>query len=226
MDTKQKVRMSIDISMTLLSIVLMGGTIMFPDDRIHQLLGMLLLALWICHTVLNRHWFCSLFKGKYPPYRILQIIVNCGISVCALLLMISGLMMAWFLPFSVGEAISFARTVHLVSSHWYYIFMCAHLGLHLAMIFSRLGLKGKSLGKRKVLLLKIILVLVCAYGIYAFIVRKIALYLFLRQLFFFFDLERGYILFAVDYLAILILIATASQYIGKALLYLQSKKNG
>lgn len=74
------------------------------------------------------------------------------------------------------------------------------------------------------LLLKIILVLVCAYGIYAFIVRKIALYLFLRQQFFFFDLERGYILFAVDYLAILILIATASQYIGKALLYLQSKK--
>ena len=83
MDTKQKIRMAIDTAMTVLSVVLMGGTVLFPDDRVHQVLGMALLALWIVHTVLHRTWYAALFKGKYPPYRIMQIVVNGGISVCA-----------------------------------------------------------------------------------------------------------------------------------------------
>ena len=83
MDAKQKFRMAIDCEMTVLSIVLMGGTVLFPDDRVHQILGVALLALWILHTILNRRWYGSLFKGKYPPYRIMQIVVNGGISVCA-----------------------------------------------------------------------------------------------------------------------------------------------
>ena len=211
--------MAVDCAMTVLSIVLMGGTVLFPDDRVHQVLGMALLALWAFHAVLNHRWYGSLFKGKFPPYRVMQLVVNCGISVCALLLMISGLMMAWFLPFSVGGALGFARVAHLVGSHWYYLFMCAHLGMHLGMIFSRMGMKGGTEQNEKVLLAKrTLLALVCGYGVYAFIVRGIAQYLFLRQQFFFLDLERGYILFAVDYLAVLVLFAAASHYAGKALL--------
>ena len=64
---------------------------------------------------------------------------------------------------------------------------------------------------------KILLVLVCAYGIYAFIARGVWKYLILRQQFFFFDLERGYILFALDYISIIILFATISHFIAKLL---------
>ena len=215
--------MAIDILMTVLSIILMGGTVLFPDDRVHQVLGMVLLALWLCHTILHRAWYASLFRGSYPPYRVMQIVVNGGISMCALLLMASGLMMAWFLPVNFGmEA---ARTMHLVTSHWYYLFMCAHLGMHVGMIFSRMGIKNVTEQEAKLLLVKrILLALVCAYGVYAFIVRGVAGYLFLRQQFFFLDLERGYILFAVDYLAILVLFAAVSHYLGKILLAL-GKKN-
>ena len=217
--------MTIDILMTVLSIILMGGTVLFPDSRVHQVLGMLLLALWLCHTILHRAWYASLFRGSYPPYRVMQIVVNGGISVCALLLMASCLMMAWFLPVNFGmEA---ARTMHLVSSHWYYLFMCAHLGMHVGMI-SRIALQSSassaSQNSCKLIVLRILLVLVCAYGVYAFIVRGVAGYLFLRQQFFFLDLERGYILFAVDYLAILVLFAAVSHYLGKILLAL-GKKN-
>ena len=236
MQAKQKIQMTIDILMTVLSIILMGGTVLFPDSRVHQVLGMLLLALWLCHTILHRAWYASLFRGSYPPYRVMQIVVNGGISVCALLLMASGLMMAWFLPVNFGmEA---ARTMHLVSSHWYYLFMCAHLGMHVGMIFSRMGMKNGSSTfrqaqcnasltvrqKRVTLIKRILLALVCAYGVYAFIVRGVAGYLFLRQQFFFLDLERGYILFAVDYLAILVLFAAVSHYLGKILLAV-GKKN-
>lgn len=219
MQIPQRVKMSVDITMTILSIILMGGTMMFPTDIVHEVLGSCLLALWILHTVFNHRWYASLFKGKYPPYRIMQIAVNLGIALCALCLMYSGITMAFMLP-----GMGLARSIHLVSSHWYYIFMCAHIGMHLGMIFSRIksGIKNarkpQTESKAKKIVLRVILALVCAYGIFAFIIRGIWKYLFLSQQFFFFDLERGYILFAVDYLSILILIATISYLLGKALL--------
>ncbi len=213
----RKVKSPVDIAMTVLSILLMGGTMLFPDDRLHQILGLVLLALWICHTVLNYRWYASLFKGKFSPYRVMQTVVNVGLATWALLLMTSGIMMAWFLPFEVGPALGFARTAHLVSSHWYYVFMCLHLGLHVRAIFSRMHVSSIKSSTLKVLLY-ILLAVVSVYGLYAFIARGLWRYMFLMQQFFFFDFERGYILFALDYLSILTLIATASHWLGKLLL--------
>ena len=48
-----------------------------------------------------------------------------------------------------------------------------------------------------------------AYGIYAFVARGLWKYLTLQQPFFFLDLERGYLLFALDYIAIMALFAMA-----------------
>lgn len=69
----------------------------------------------------------------------------------------------------------------------------------------------------KAIAAKVFLPLVCGYGIYAFIVRGVGKYMFLRQQFFFLDLEKGYLIFALDYLSILVLITTASHWLGKAL---------
>lgn len=206
--------MSVDITMTIFSIILMGGTMMFPADIIHEILGACLFVLWILHTVFNYRWYASLFKGKYPPYRIMQIAVNIGIALCALCLMYSGITMALMLP-----GMGLACSIHLVSSHWYYIFMCAHIGMHLGMIFSKIksARKPQDESKTKKIVLRVILAFICAYGVFAFIIREIWKYLFLSQQFFFFDLERGYILFTLDYLSILILIAAASCLLGKSL---------
>ena len=64
---------------------------------------------------------------------------------------------------------------------------------------------------------RIILALLCAYGLYAFIARGVWKYLILSQQFFFFDLERGYILFALDYISIIILFATISHLLATKL---------
>ena len=205
-----KLRMPLDILMTLLSIILMGGTVLFPDDRIHQICGILLIVLWAIHIMLNRRWYSSLFKGKYQPYRIMQLVVNCGVLICALLLMISGLLMAWFIPSDwVGGALGFARTAHLVASHWYYIFMAFHTGLHASMIATKIKIRG--------IVPRLICILISLYGIYAFITRGLWKYMFGLQQFFFFDFEHGYVLFALDYVAIIVLFGTLSYYIGKFL---------
>lgn len=47
------VRMTVDISMSIFSLVLMG-----------------------VHVVLNRRWYASLAKGAYRPFRIMQAVVN------------------------------------------------------------------------------------------------------------------------------------------------------
>ena len=61
---------------------------------------------------------------------------------------------------------------------------------------------------------RILLALLCFYGLYSFIARGVWKYLILRLQFFFFDLERGYILFATDYISIIILFAVVSRLVA------------
>ena len=86
--------------------------------------------------------------------------------------------------------------------------MSLHIGLHVGRLFQNVTAK---------IIPRIILALVCAYGIYAFIARGVWKYLILRQQFFFFDLDRGYILFAIDYISIIILFAALSHLLAKSL---------
>ena len=45
MTKTQRLRMTIDITMTILSIILMGGNYLFPADIVHEILGVWLFAL-------------------------------------------------------------------------------------------------------------------------------------------------------------------------------------
>ena len=229
MTKTQRLRMPIDIGMTLLSIILMGGNYLFPADIVHEILGVALLLLWAVHIALNHRWFGAMFKGKYNPYRVMQTVVNCGILICALFLMISGIILSnhVFTFLNIQAGLGFARVAHLLASHWYYLFMSLHIGLHVSMIANKIAQKkdaasessnqeSKPQSSARKIIFRIVLALACAYGLYAFIIRGVWKYLFLQQQFFFFDLERGYVLFAVDYISIIILFATISSTISTA----------
>ena len=205
-----KIRMSVDIAMTVLSIILMGGNYLFPADIVHEVLGVALFLLWAVHITLNRRWYGAIFKGKYNPYRIMQTVINCSILICTLFLMISGIILSnhVFTFLNIQGGLGFARIAHLLASHWYYLFMSLHIGLHVGRFFQNITAKITP---------RIILALVCAYGIYAFIARGVWKYLILQQQFFFFDLDRGYVLFALDYISIIILFAAISHLIASRL---------
>ena len=226
-----KFRISLDITMTILSIILMGGNYLFPADLVHEILGVALFVLWAVHITLNRRWYASLaqasklitstnandrrsygaiFRGKYNPYRVMQTVINCCILICTIFLMISGIILSnhIFTFLNIQGGLGFARITHLLASHWYYLFMSLHIGLHVGRLFQDITAK---------IIPRIILALVCAYGIYAFIARGVWKYLILQQQFFFFDLERGYVLFALDYISIIILFATISHLIASRL---------
>ena len=211
---KRYCRISIDTFMTILSVILMGGSFLFPDERVHQIMGILLFVMWALHVALNRKWYGAVLKGKYNAYRIMQTVINVSVLVCALLLVTSGVMMAYFVPPKmIGGALTFARMVHLVFSHWYYVFMAAHIGMHAAMIASKCFSKVNSSFVKTAI--RVVCIIVSLYGVYACFVRGIHKYMFLQQEFFFFDFEKGYILFVVDYLSILVLFGTLAHWVGK-----------
>lgn len=239
MTNPQRLRMSIDITMTVLSIILMGGNFLFPAEIVHEILGVALFVLCAIHIILNRRWYGTIFKGKYNPCRIMQTVINCGILICTIFLMISGIILSnqLFTFLNIQSGLGFARIAHLISSHWYYLFMSLHIGLHVEVITNKMRhpapinchpelISGSSTNempkqvrhdKLRKIIQRIILALVCAYGLYAFSARGVWKYLILKQQFFFFDLERGYILFAMDYISIIMLFATISHFIAKLL---------
>ena len=210
MTKTQRLRMSIDITMTILAIILMGGNYLFPADLVHEILGVGLFVLWGVHIALNRRWYSAIFRGKYKPYRIMQTVINCCILICTIFLMISGIILSnqLFTFLNIQSGLGFARIAHLLSSHWYYLFISLHIGLHMGRLFQNIVAK---------ILPRILLALTCLYGLYAFIARGVWKYLILKQQFFFFDLERGYILFAMDYISIIILFAVVSRLVAAIL---------
>ena len=223
-------RITVDIAMTLLSIILMGGNYLFPTDIVHEILGVALFILWVGHIILNHHFYKSIFRGKYKPYRIMQSVINCAILECVIFLILSGIILSnhLFTFLNIQSGLGFARIAHLLASHWYYLFMSLHIGLHVGMISNNLrhspaptreSPNKEIIGSNppRTLVGKILLALVCLYGLYAFIGRGVWKYLILQQHFFFFDLEKGYILFALDYISIIILFATISHLIASRL---------
>ena len=244
MTKTQRLRMTVDITMTILSIILMGGNYLFPADIVHEILGEGLFVLWSLHIILNRRWYGAILKGKYNPYRVMQTIINCCILICTIFLMISGIILSnhIFTFLNIQGGLGFARIAHLLASHWYFLFMSLHIGLHVGIIKNKMchpernnrhpelnnchpelvsGSHAEEMPKQvrhdklRKIIPRILLALVCAYGIYAFIARGVWKYLILQQQFFFFDLDRGYILFAIDYISIIILFATLSHLLAR-----------
>ena len=207
-------RCTLDIAMAALTLVLMGGCNFFYEafdesfdsDLVHETLGVILFVLWVTHLVVNRAWIKGLLKGKYNALRIVRTVINGGVILCVLFLMVSGVILsnhvfAWI---GIESCTNFARTAHLLASHWYLIFVSLHIGLHLSLFVCGKVAMGvvSALG---------------VYGIYAFIERGLWKYMTLQQPFYALDLEHGYLLFTLDYIAIMALFAVVMQLVMLAL---------
>lgn len=207
---------TLDVAMAVLTLILMGGNGLFynafgevlDSGLVHEILGVVLFVLWIVHIVWNRAWIKGVLKGKYNALRIVRTVINAGVIVCVLFLIISGVMLsnhvfAWL---GIESGASFARTAHMLASHWYLVLVSLHIGLHLSLFIRGKVATGITLA-------------LAAYGIYTFIARGLWKYLTLQQPFFFLDLERGYMLFALDYIAIMALFAMAMSLAMKVMVY-------
>ena len=197
--------------MAALTLILMGGNGLF-DGLVHEILGIALFVLWIVHIVWNRAWIKGFLKGKYNALRIVRTVINVGVIVCVLFLIISGAMLSnhVFTWLGIENGANFARNAHMLASHWYLVFVSLHIGLHLSLFIRGRAAMG-------------IAAALVAYGIYAFVARGLWKYLTLQQPFFFLDLERGYLLFALDYIAIMAMFAVVMHLFNAIILTRQMR---
>ena len=217
----KKVRMIIDILMTVLLPVLMAYSLV--GEQAHEILGLLMFALFIAHHVINRKWWTGLFKGKYNAVRILSTAVNLFLAVFMILQPVSGILMSKHVlkDLTITGTASMMRTIHMTLAYWGFIMMSFHIGLHAKMMAGKMTPKMKPAVRKS---MAILFILIAAYGVYAFINRGIGDYLLMKTAFAFFDTSEPRILFSLDYIAVIVLFAELAYRMQTGLVWMSKKK--
>ena len=211
----KKFRIIIDVLMTIALLFLMAYNLI--GDVTHEIIGTAIMILFLVHHIMNRKWIKSIFKGKHTPFRMVQTILVILVFITMLAQMISGILLSKYV-FSfidLNGLTTIARTMHLLGAYWGFVFMSLHLGLHWNMMIIPVTKRLKKESKSKQILFALPSFLIAAYGIYAFINRNIAEYMFLKSQFVFFDFSEPFIMFVIDYIAIMGLFVFVGYYLSK-----------
>lgn len=197
---KRKMQRAADVAMAILLPLLMLYAIL--GEVAHEWIGTAMFLLFIVHHILNYRWFKVIFKGKYTPMRILSLVTDILLLICMVLLMLSGIAISRHIYtfLYIGHS-SLLRVLHLTCSHWGFLLMSFHVGLHIpTMFWSKMQTKTKAVTGT-------VISLISCYGIYTFVNRNIADYLFMKVGFVFADASEPFILAFGSFVSIMVLFS-------------------
>ena len=218
MGKKQKIKVCIDLAMTVALPILMCYSLV--GETAHEIIGVTMFCLFIAHHILNIWWIKSLFKGRYTLQRTVGTAVNAFVFLCMLGLMYSAVVISKHIfAFVVLGGTMTARTIHLLCAYWGLVLMSIHLGMHIEQMLKSIKRKRSKLS----IALYIICGILAVVGVYAFIKLKFADYMFGRVQFVFIDSSAAVILTLLEYLCVMVLFAEVGYWLNKALK--KSKKN-
>ena len=189
----------VDTVMTVLLLLLMAYQV--TGELAHEWIGMGMAALVIVHQILNRKWYSGLFKGKYNPYRSITTVLNILLMASFILTAFCGMSMSGYaVPFLYGMApVSFVRRMHLSMSHWAFVLMGLHLGMHIPAMTA-----GLKLTDRTKTILAYIFTCIGGIGLWLFLKNGMPNYLFFRVPFAFLDYDKaGWLVFLENLLMLL-----------------------
>ena len=176
----------VDVCMIVLLLCLMAYQV--TGEALHEWIGMGMTLTVILHQILNHRWYASLFKGKYNPTRIVMTVVNVILIASFILTAFCGMSMSGYaVPFLYGMApVSFVRRMHLSMSHWSFVMMGIHLGLHIRTLFT------KAVNNKKAsIALQIILTVPATCGLWLFVKSRMTEYLLFRTPFAMLDYDKA-----------------------------------
>ena len=176
------------------------------EQLAHEWLGITMFVLTIVHQVLNRKYYAAIFKGKYSPLRIFQLIVNILLLLTFVCTALSGMMMSRFAtPFMNGILpSSIVRQGHLALSHWSFVLMGLHLGLHFGIVMSKLRNRTVKI------ILGTVMTGIAVYGFYLFFKSDMLNYMLFKNPFAFLDYDKAWWLVLLENLAMLLAWAFAA----------------
>lgn len=216
----QKFKIVIDILLTAALLLLMPYELV--GEAAHEWIGVGMFAVLIIHHILNRKWTGHIGNGKYTPVRIMQTILVCLLVISILGSMLSGIILSRhvFDFINIRGISALAGRIHMTCAYWGFVLMSLHLGIHWHMIVAAAGKQPSKLVKRqtrhiRTWILRILGATAALYGLYAFVKRKIAGYLFLQVHFVFFDYSEPVIFYIFDYAAIMGMMIFLGYYLNK-----------
>lgn len=213
----KKLRVVLDLMMAFTLPVLMGYSLV--GELYHEIIGIALGVLCTAHAVLNRRWFAALFRGRYSAGRVLTTAVNLLLVICVLTSLVSGVFLSKYVFRFLGISVlsSLMRTLHMLAAYWGFVLMSLHAGTHGGRMLAKL--KSKPLRR----VISGLLLLSAAYGVFAFMKRGFADFLFGRVAFVFFDRFEPFVLYYLDYLAVMLLFMALGYALTRFLHYMEKK---
>jgi len=176
----------VDAVMTVLLLCLMAYQV--TGEMAHEWIGMGMTVLVIIHQILNRKWYGALVRGKYNSYRSITTVLNILLIASFALTAFCGMSMSSYaVPFLYGMApVSFVRRMHLSMSHWAFVLMGLHLGMHIPAMTAGLKLKDRTRA-----ILACIFTCIGGIGLWLFLRNGMPNYLFFRVPFAFLDYGKA-----------------------------------
>lgn len=226
MKPKAAFKIAVDVLMTFGLLFLMGYQ--FWGDIAHEWAGAGMFLLFIAHHILNAGWYKNLLHGKYSPSRIFQLVVDILVFLAMIGLMVSGILLSnhVFAFLNLHGGMSFARLLHMAASHWGFVLMALHLGMHWGMFMgiAKKVLKLKQSSRIRKILLSILGAGIAIYGLIVFFQRDLLTYMLVRTQFVFLDFGESVPLFYLDYLAMMGTFVFLAYYVSKLLRKIPGKR--
>jgi hypothetical protein len=171
-----------------------------------------------CHNALNCRWYKNLFKGKYTVRRSINTAINFILLITMSTLIISGMLVSRailaFLNLPGGMEI---RQIHTTTAYWGLIIIAVHIGMHGEMIMNgmRKMFRIKNANFTRTIVLRIVALLIIAFGVWSSFDRDMFSKLFLEFSFDYWPPERPAVLFFAANFAIMELYALGTYYVLK-----------
>lgn len=221
MKMKLKIKIALDIGMTLLFLLQMAYHLI--GDSLHGWLGMPLFVLLILHNIGNWKWYAGLRKGKYTAVRVFHTAINILLLLVCLGMMLSAAMLSSTVSALLHlNAVMLGRKLHMFFTSWGFVLMSAHVGLHWSMVVGAVKKQVDNPKRWHLIVARIVVLFLSVYGLYTFIVRGMPQRMFLRVAYVFFDYEESFVFFMLSHISMLCLFGSVA-YWGKKLAQQRNK---
>ena len=135
---KKVFKIIIDILMIIF--MLLEYSKIYTGQLLHEIIGIVLLVLFVIHNFLNINFYKNIFKGKYNFLRTFTTIINLSFLICMLFTIILGIPISneVFNGLNLKSNIT-TRKLHTILGYWSLVILSIHLGLHYKVIFAKLN---------------------------------------------------------------------------------------
>lgn len=150
----------------------------------HEIAGTLMFVLLIAHNLSNRRWYGNLPRTRRKPRSLFNVFVTASLLFAMLALLVTSILISNALASVPPPWGGFTvRQIHTVAAYWVLVIVAVHLGLRWPMLMgiARMGFGIRSASVIRTWILRAIISVVAAYGIWSCLVLGLGMKLTMQM---------------------------------------------